>query len=150
MSKMALHESFRHCNTSYGRKLNSRPLKVNNQPNLGVCRWSATHCWKALEESYKFSLDLITRRKVVFFDRSLWLFSSCKRHLRLKVCVVALDKSHASLVVGDNGVDENYLAYKYQFMTKYEYTYVVPVFNNYFGYYFWPMHRDHVVYWIFD
>ncbi len=35
-------------------------------------------------------------------------------------------------------------------MTKYKYTYVVPVFNNYFGYYFSPMHRDHVVYWIFD
>jgi hypothetical protein len=26
-----------------------RPLKVRNQPDPGVCRWSATHCWKALE-----------------------------------------------------------------------------------------------------
>jgi hypothetical protein len=24
-----------------------------------VCGWSAKHCWKALEESYKFALDLI-------------------------------------------------------------------------------------------
>jgi hypothetical protein len=24
-----------------------------------VCRWSATHCWKALKESYKFASDLI-------------------------------------------------------------------------------------------
>jgi hypothetical protein len=35
----------------------------------------------------------ITRRKVAFFDWSLRLFSSCWRHLRLKVCVNALDKS---------------------------------------------------------
>jgi hypothetical protein len=24
-----------------------------------VCRWSATHYWKALKESYKFALDLV-------------------------------------------------------------------------------------------
>jgi hypothetical protein len=54
-------------NTCYvqkkGRKSNwqfdSRPLKVGNWPNPCVCRWSATHCWKALKESYKFSSDLI-------------------------------------------------------------------------------------------
>jgi hypothetical protein len=53
--------------TSYGKKkgresnwqFNSRPLKVGNRPDPGVCRWSATHRWKALEESYKFALDLI-------------------------------------------------------------------------------------------
>jgi hypothetical protein len=50
---------------------------------------------------------MTTRRKVPIFDWSLRLFSSRWRHLRLKVCVVALDKSHASLVVGDNGVDGN-------------------------------------------
>jgi len=57
-------------NTSYGRKkgqesnwqFDSRPLKVGNQPNPGVCRWSATHHWKALEENYKFALDLIPIR----------------------------------------------------------------------------------------
>ncbi len=55
------------CNTSYGRKkgresnwqFDSRPLKVGNRPDFGMCRWSATHCWKALEESYKFALDFI-------------------------------------------------------------------------------------------
>jgi len=35
-----------------------------------VCRWSATHCWKALKESYKFALDLIPirglRKKLCF------------------------------------------------------------------------------------
>ncbi len=58
------------CSTSYGRKkgresnwqFDSRPLKVRNQPEFGVCRWSAIHCWKALEESYNFSLDLIPIR----------------------------------------------------------------------------------------
>jgi len=52
---------------SYGKKkdqeskwqFDSRPLKVKNGPDPGVCRWSATHRWKALNKSYKFSLDLI-------------------------------------------------------------------------------------------
>jgi hypothetical protein len=56
------------CNTSYGQKkdwewnwqFDSQPLKVRNRPDLGVYRWNATHRWKALEESYKFALDLIS------------------------------------------------------------------------------------------
>jgi hypothetical protein len=36
-------------------QFNSQPLKVGNRPNLGVRRWSATHCWKAFEENYKFA-----------------------------------------------------------------------------------------------
>jgi len=36
--------------------------RVENRPDLGVCRWSATHHWKALKESYKFVLDLIPIR----------------------------------------------------------------------------------------
>jgi len=47
------------CSTSYGKKkgresnyqFDSRPLKVGNWPNLGVCRWIATHRWKALNEN---------------------------------------------------------------------------------------------------
>jgi hypothetical protein len=58
------------CSTSYGQKkgwesnwqFDSRLLKVGNRPNLGVCRWSATHYWKAHEENYNFSLDLILIR----------------------------------------------------------------------------------------
>jgi hypothetical protein len=58
------------CSISYGWKkgresnwqFDSRPLKVRNQPDPGVCRWSATHCWKAIEERYKFFLDLILIR----------------------------------------------------------------------------------------
>jgi hypothetical protein len=54
------------CIISYGKKkgwesnwqFNSRPLKVGNRPDFDACRWSVTHCWKALDESYKFALDL--------------------------------------------------------------------------------------------
>ncbi len=53
--------------TSYGKKkgwesnwqFDSRPLKVENRPDPDVCRWSTTHHWKALKESYKFILDFI-------------------------------------------------------------------------------------------
>jgi hypothetical protein len=56
------------CSTSYGRKkgresnwqFDSQPQKVGNRPDPGVCKWSATHRWKAIEESYKFALDLIS------------------------------------------------------------------------------------------
>jgi len=57
-------------NTSYGRKkgresnwqFDSRPLKVGNWPDLGACKWSATHRWKALKESYNFVLDFVPIR----------------------------------------------------------------------------------------
>ncbi len=56
--------------TSYGRKkgresncqFDSQPLKVGNRPDSGACKWSATHCWKAFEESYNFGLDLVPIR----------------------------------------------------------------------------------------
>jgi hypothetical protein len=65
------------CSTSYGKKkgrksnchresncqFNSRPLKVWNWPDSSVCRWSATHCWKILKESYEFASDLIPMSK---------------------------------------------------------------------------------------
>ncbi len=55
------------CSISYGRKkgqesnwqFDSRPLKVGNWSDPGVCKWSATHRWKALRESYKFSSNLV-------------------------------------------------------------------------------------------
>jgi hypothetical protein len=48
------------CSTSYGKKkgresnwqFDSPPLKIKNRPNPNACRWSETHCWKALNESY--------------------------------------------------------------------------------------------------
>jgi hypothetical protein len=64
--------------TSYGRKkgqesnwqFDSQPLKVGNQPDPSVCRWSATHRWKALEERYKFASDLIPIKGL---SRELWV-----------------------------------------------------------------------------
>jgi hypothetical protein len=55
------------CSTSYDEKkgresnwqLDSRPLKIKNRADPGVCRWSATYRWKALDEGYNFALDLI-------------------------------------------------------------------------------------------
>ncbi len=54
------------CNISYGKKkgqelncqFDSRPQKVRNRPDHCVCRWRATHCWKAFDESYNFASDL--------------------------------------------------------------------------------------------
>jgi hypothetical protein len=66
------------CSTSYGEKkgresnwqFDSRPLKVGNQPDPGACRWSAIHHWKALDESYKFALNLIP---IGGLSKELWL-----------------------------------------------------------------------------
>jgi hypothetical protein len=63
--------------TSYDKKkgresdwqFDSRPQKVMNRPDPGACRWSATHRWKALDESYKFSLDLIP---IEGLSKELW------------------------------------------------------------------------------
>jgi hypothetical protein len=65
------------CNTSYGWKkgresnwqFDSRPLKVGNRPDSGVCRWSATYHWKALKESYKFATDLVP---IGGWSKKLW------------------------------------------------------------------------------
>jgi hypothetical protein len=54
-------------NTSYGQKkgresnwqFDSQPLKVRNRFDFIMCRQRATYCWKALNEGYNFSLDLI-------------------------------------------------------------------------------------------
>jgi len=61
------------CSVSYGRKkgrelnwqFDSRPPKVRNRPDLGVHRQSAIDCWKAIEESYKFALDLVPIRGLI-------------------------------------------------------------------------------------
>jgi hypothetical protein len=44
------------CNTSYGKK---KGRESNWQFDPGVCKWNATHRWKALNKSYKFFSDLI-------------------------------------------------------------------------------------------
>jgi hypothetical protein len=58
------------CSMSYDKKkgqesnwqFDSQPLKVGKRPNLGACRWSATHHWKDFDESYMFASDLIPIR----------------------------------------------------------------------------------------
>jgi hypothetical protein len=67
MSEMGSHEPFGHLQHKLCQK--ERPgiklsvwvptSKVGNRPDLGACRWSATHRWKDLDESYKFAWKLI-------------------------------------------------------------------------------------------
>jgi hypothetical protein len=64
------------CSTSYGKKgwesnwqFDFRSLKVENRPDPGVCRWSATHRWKDLNDSYKFASKLIPIRGL---SKKLW------------------------------------------------------------------------------
>jgi hypothetical protein len=66
------------CSTSYGKKkgresnwqFDSQPLKVENRPDLGACRWSVIHHWKALKENYKFISDCIL---IGGLNKKLWL-----------------------------------------------------------------------------
>jgi hypothetical protein len=70
MSKMASNEPFGHLQYKLWLKegqesnwqFDSRPQKVGNRPDPGVCRRSVKHSWKSLEESYKFASDLIPIR----------------------------------------------------------------------------------------
>jgi hypothetical protein len=64
-------------NTSFGRKkgwesnwqFDSRPLKVGNRSDFLVWRWCATYRWKAPNEGYNFSLELIL---IWGLKRKLW------------------------------------------------------------------------------
>jgi len=70
-------------NTSYGLKkgresnwqFESWPLKVRNQPDFLMCKWRATHHWKALNEGYNFSLHLISIKRLL---AKLWGFKVVK------------------------------------------------------------------------
>jgi len=70
-------------NTSYGQKkgrvsnyqFDSRPKKVENRPDLLVCRWRVTYHWKALNEGYNFAFDRISIRGLL---AKLWGLQSCK------------------------------------------------------------------------
>jgi hypothetical protein len=65
MSKMGSHCSFGIWNVSYGQKkgresscqFDSRPQKVGNRPDLLSCKGRVTYRWKALDETYNFSLN---------------------------------------------------------------------------------------------
>jgi len=70
MSKMASHKAFGHQQHKLWSKEGSEvklPIwlpttKCRESTHPGVCRLSATHCWKALKESYKFASDLVSIR----------------------------------------------------------------------------------------
>jgi hypothetical protein len=47
--------------------LSTTKSQESTQP--GVCRWSATHQWKVLEESYKFASDFISIKGL---SKELW------------------------------------------------------------------------------
>jgi hypothetical protein len=65
------------CSPSYGQKkgresnckFDSRPLKVGNRPLSDVASKNATRCWKVLNESYNFGLDLVPIR---VWGQELW------------------------------------------------------------------------------
>jgi hypothetical protein len=67
MSKMGSHDPFGHLKHKLWPKEGPqvkltiwlRPLKVRNRPNFLASRWRVTYLWKALDEGYNFSLDLI-------------------------------------------------------------------------------------------
>jgi hypothetical protein len=77
MSKWARMGHLDIFSTSYvqkkGRESNwqfdSRPLKVENQPDPSVFRRNATHRWKALKESYKFAWNLVP---IEGLSKELW------------------------------------------------------------------------------
>ncbi len=68
MSKMGSHDPFGHLKHKLWQKKRSgveltiwlRLLKVENRLDFLVCRRHATRHWKALDEGYNFSLDLIS------------------------------------------------------------------------------------------
>ncbi len=63
MSKMGSHDPFRHLKQKLWPKERPAiklPLKVGNRPDFLAFRLHATYCWKALNEGYNFSFDLIS------------------------------------------------------------------------------------------
>jgi hypothetical protein len=66
--KWALMNHLDISNTSYGQKkgrksnwqFDSRPLKIKNRFEFLACKWHATYCWKALDEGYNFTSNLIS------------------------------------------------------------------------------------------
>jgi hypothetical protein len=54
-----------------GKRVDSRPLKVENRPLFDVRFGSATWRWKDLDEGYNFGLDFIA---IQFCSRELWRF----------------------------------------------------------------------------
>jgi hypothetical protein len=65
MCKMGSHDPFGYLKhklwpkKGLGVKFDSRPLKVGNCPEFVACKWRVTYYWKALDEVYNISSNLI-------------------------------------------------------------------------------------------
>jgi hypothetical protein len=76
MSKLSSHDPFGHFKHKLwpkegsGVKFDFRPLNIRNIPDFLACGWHTTYCWKALDEAYNFSLDLIS---IGGLHTKLWL-----------------------------------------------------------------------------
>jgi hypothetical protein len=111
---MSSHEPFKHLNHKLWQKegwesnwqFDSEPLKVNNRPDPGACRWIATHRWKALEESYKFASDLIP---IGDLSKTLW----SRKVLRVQTGTISglLLGSHMTKSHSDVRATESYKEY---------------------------------------
>jgi hypothetical protein len=112
-------------------------VRIRRDLSHMVCQCSGT--WKGIKSKARGELDISLQALFTY----LCVLCACD----CAISPLILLFFNTSIIMGFNG---NWSAYKYQFMTKYKYTYVVPIFNNYFGYYFPLMPKDHVVYWIFD
>jgi hypothetical protein len=77
MFKMGSCYPIEYYNTSYGQKKSREsnyqfdfwPLKVRNYFELSACKGHATYCWKSLNESYNFALDLAS---IEGLHKKLW------------------------------------------------------------------------------
>jgi hypothetical protein len=78
MSKMGLHGPIWTSATHIMAKnkgwesnwqFDSQPLNVRNRPDSSACSQNETQCWKALDESYKFALDLVSIKGL---NKKLW------------------------------------------------------------------------------
>jgi len=77
MSKMVSHGPFQHLQHKLWQKEGPgvklavwlTTIKSQESTRPWCVQWSATHCWKALEESYKFALDLIP---IEGLSKELW------------------------------------------------------------------------------
>jgi len=64
-------------NISYGRKkgqkskykFDSHPLKVENRPNLHVCKQCPTYIWKTFDKVYNFVINLTLIKGI---QKKLW------------------------------------------------------------------------------
>jgi hypothetical protein len=91
-----------------GIQIDSRPLKVENGPDLLVCRWHATYRWKAFDEGYNFASDLTL---IGGFHTKLWA-SKVARNPILGISGLPLGSPGTKWHLGVSLVAKNKVYYK--------------------------------------